>query len=110
MYNFLFVLLHKTRGLTAALLVAVVPAVVLVVALEGERDARARDHAAELVGRVAGGGGCGDECTVEVLTSTRPRPPPTPVGDVEGGGATYDTPARRSCLRSRCRCRTSRCC
>lgn len=44
--------------LTTMLLVAVVSAVVLVVTLEGQRDARPRGHAAELVGRVAGGRGC----------------------------------------------------
>lgn len=44
--------------LTTMLLVAVVSTIILVVTLKGQRDARPRGHAAELVGRVAGGCGC----------------------------------------------------
>lgn len=43
--------------LTTMLLIAVVPAVVFMVTFEGQGDAGARGHAAELVGWVTGGSG-----------------------------------------------------
>lgn len=96
------------------LLVAVVSAVVLVVTLEGQRNARPRGHAAELVGRVAGGRGCRWRGAYSLtlkwkhfffclpLSGAAPAEAPR--------ATTYGTPARRSGPRSRCPCRTSRCC